>query len=216
MEVLQLRWDKARLFIMSLAVLLLPSCAGNVVYPLAEGSHAPMDQKQSRPKRAVVWSNHAAVGNAIIVRLQQDGVTVVERARLDQVFEEQKIRLTHTPDDDADLLRVGKLLGADHVIFSEATITPAVTSSSYIGRYGGARRTDTVYHLSVSVRSVDVETGEIRWSGTARFPKPIGNPEQGVIMLAQAAMARALCQVESGYEWYDASRWGKSRCIKKE
>ena len=69
------------------------------------------------PVNRISVRNHATAGNQVITLAQQTGLTVVERARLQQIFQEQQIRLTHTADDDADILRVGKLVGADRVIF---------------------------------------------------------------------------------------------------
>jgi hypothetical protein len=135
---------------------------------------------------------------------------------LQAVLNEQGIRLTYTPDSDADVLRVGKLVGAERIIFADATITSAVSSRAYYGAYGGGARSDTVYHLSVAVRNVDVETGEIRWSGSASYPKPINNPEIGVVYLAKSAIARATCPIESGFEWREMSTWTTGGCVKKE
>lgn len=64
--------------------------------------------------RAVVWglgrSDHdLSVENSAITWLQGHGLVVIERAQLEQLFTEQKLRLLHG-DSDAELLRVGKLL----------------------------------------------------------------------------------------------------------
>lgn len=102
--------------------------------------------------RFVVWSNHPGAGNHIIGILRKAGATVVERARLQEVFNEQKIRLSHTPDDDADVLRVGRLIAADRVIFVEVTVNSVNVSSGYVGQYGGGYRSDVVYHPTAAVR----------------------------------------------------------------
>ena len=75
--------------------------------------------------------------------LQNRGFRLVERSHLKQIFREQKIRLTHTSEDEADLLHVGRLIGAEQVVFV---------------MWAGD---------SVSVRGVDVQSGEVSWSGTA-------------------------------------------------
>lgn len=193
-----------------LAVLFLVALASNgcgrTLYPVTTGFHGPIDPgTQTVKRRVVVWSNHPGVANAIAGWLQQGGHTVVERARLQEVFNEQRIRLSHTPDDDADILRIGRLIGAERVVFAEVTVkSEAVSQAYYHPYYGGGGSSGTVYHASVAVRSVNVENGEIRWSGTASYPQAINNPEQAVIYLANAAIARATCRVESDYEWSDA------------
>lgn len=183
-----------------LLTIVFPGCA-RTLDPVTTGFHAPIDPNAPKNPKVVVWGNHAGMVNAIIGWVQQGGATVVERARLQEVFEEQKIRLTHTTDDEAGLLKVGRLIGADHVIFAEATVTPATSSRAYVGSYGGGAVSETVYHVGVAVRGVAVESGEVRWSGTAHYPGPINNPEQGIVYLAQSAIARALCRVEVGYTW---------------
>ena len=69
--------------------------------------------------------------------------------------------------------------------------------------------------MSVAVRGVDVESGEIRWSGAAHYPGAISNPEQGVVFLAEFALGHAICPVEAGYEWKEAAGgFGDAGCLK--
>jgi hypothetical protein len=75
--------------------------------------------------------------------LQKRGFTLVERSYLNLVLREQKVRLTNTSEDEADLLQVGRLVGAEQIIFVHYAI--------------GA----------VAVRGVNIQTGEVVWSGTA-------------------------------------------------
>lgn len=191
-------------------LLLIQGC--RTIYPVSTGSHAPFDQAAKDKKtRFVVWSNHPGVANTVTDMIQQKGYTVVERARIMEILNEQKIQLTHSPDDSADVLRVGRLVGADRVVFAEATVRKEAYSTAHVGAdYGGAR-SGTVYHLSVSVRSVAVETGEIRWSGNSYYPGAVGNPEQGLVYLTQSAVNRALCPIEDRYEWQD----GSSGCVRR-
>ena len=180
--------------------LLVISCAHRV-FPVTSGSHALPERGKPIAKRVVVWSNHVIAGNHVIALAQQVGLVVVERARLQQIFDEQKIRLTHSPDDDTHILSVGKLIGADRVIFVELTEKSNMLSRAYVDQSSGFARSETVYHVSLALRCVDVETGEVRWSGTAQFPQAITNPDQAAVILADVAAARALCPVESGYQW---------------
>lgn len=180
--------------------LLAPAC--RTLYPVSTGSHAPFDPSTKEKKyRFVIWSNHPGVTNTLTDMATQRGHRVVERARIAEVLNEQKVQLTHSSDESADVLRVGRLVGADMVVFAEATVRAAAYSNAYVGQYGGAAQSGTVYHLSVSVRAVSVETAEVRWSGTSSYPGPINNPEQGLVQLTQSAVARALCPIEDGYVW---------------
>lgn len=193
-----------RHLLLLVSTLMMVVGCGCTVYPVTTGSHSTLEKiDPAKPRRVVVWGNHSAVVNATTQYLQQGKLIVIERARLKQVLAEQKIRLTSTPDDEADLLRVGRLLGADWIVFAEANITSAEERGASVNAYGGESYARTVFHLSVSVRNVSVETGEIRWSGTATYPRPIRNPEQGLIYLTNSAIARATCPIESGYAWSD-------------
>jgi len=140
-----------------------------------------------------VWSNHVGVEHYITGLLLQAGYRVVERARLQQIFDEQKIRLSHTPDTEADMLRVGRLVGASQVIFA----------------------TVAMYDGQVTVRSVDVESGEVRWSGTASHPRLSELREVGTTHLAWLAISRATCRFENRYEWVDPSSSESGGCVQK-
>ena len=156
----------------------------NVAYEQSVGNHFSPGPKVKNAKSVVVWSNDSVVESVLIGMLQSAGLVVVERVRLQQVFKEQQVRLTHTSDDDADLLRVGKLIGADRVVFAE------VKSKE---------------HLSVGVRGVDVETGAIRWSGMAYYNVATSTTEHGLVNLTVTVMFRAICPVEAGYVWINPS-----------
>ncbi len=121
-----------------------------VAYTITSGSHIRASdeelansQKRGQPKptrRYVVWGNHQGATNAVIEEPQRHGTRVVERARLQAIFDEQKISLTHSSEDDMNLVRVGMLAGADRAIFVEASER-------------------TLYLPSVSVRAVRIDSG---------------------------------------------------------
>ena len=158
------------------------------IYSLADGFHTTLPTPQTR---IVVWGNHpGAVGTATTWLLKR-GLRVVERAKLQQLFNEQDIRLTHTPDDEANILRVGKILGAQTIVFVETKITSQEFSETRVSAYYGRSASYTVYNVGLSLRGVEVETGEISWSGTAHFPEPAANVERGVVVLTCHALATA-------------------------
>lgn len=199
-----------RIFIIFLSLftgsLLFIGCESErrVIRVTTTGSHAPQADmsKPAKPVRFVVWGNHPGMVAQIIDILVRGGQTVVERARLQEVLSEQKIRLTHTPDDDAEILRVGRLLGADRLVFAEATIRPEVWNNTVVTpQFGGASGSGTIYHLSVMVRAVNAETGEVRWNGAAQYTRPVNEPDNGIVLLTKAAVSRATCPIELGYVW---------------
>lgn len=187
-----------------LVLLTLAGCGGRI-YPATSGFHAPGETfgfghdmngrfMPSKPEAVVIWANHAGVEHHLAGVLLRDGYTVVERARLQQIFNEQKFRLMYTPDSEADVLRVGQLAGATQVIFVEVQREPTFGHE--------------IKSASVGIRSVSVETGQVRWSGTARVMTTdwyvIQDAQEGG--LAEMAMRRATCPVETGrFEWIEPS-----------
>lgn len=169
-------------------IVLMVGCGGCTLYPVTDGFHKTLPP---RGTRAVVWGDHPSSAGTATTWLQKRGLTIVERARLQQIFNEQQIRLTHTPDDEAQVLRVGKLLGAETVIFVDTFFQKELASRHYVGEYGGWGRTDTVYSASVSIRGVNVETSEVVWSGTARYPRPAQGIEDALVKLTCQALATA-------------------------
>lgn len=167
----------------------LSGCASNKIYPITDGFHHTLPQPNTR---IVIWGNDPVVTGTATTWLQKRGLRVVERARLMQIFEEQRIRLTHTPDDEAPILRVGKILGAGVVIFIDGSATAGVQSSYSVSRYGGGGGSQSVYSDAVSIRGVDVESSEVLWTGNARYPQQTGgSPEDGLMKLTCQALATA-------------------------
>jgi len=99
----------------------------------------------------------------------------------------------YSSDDDAQILKVGKILGAGSIVFVETETSSSQTSTAFIGQYGGGSRSETVTNASVAVRGVNVESGEVMWTGTAHYPQAINNPEAGIVYLTQTAVLRGLC-----------------------
>ncbi len=206
--------------ILLLALLLLmgfgcasdPAPNPSALRSISHGSHVPYSderwerilRKQDDKLRFVVWGNHPGALHRVMGILLAGGNTVVERVRLQQIFDEQRIRLTHTPDDDANILKVGKLAGADRVIFIE------VSDREQSALFG------TVHHVSAAVRCVAVESGEVRWSGHSTLSRPITDPEAALPALAEGAMGRAICPLERGYEWVELTADGPGAGCKKK
>jgi hypothetical protein len=142
--------------------------------------------------------------------LHQMGFRIVERSRLQQVFDEQKTRLTYSTDDDAQILKVGKILGASSIVFVETETSSSQVSGAFVNQYGGGSRSETVTNASVSVRGVDVERGEVMWTGAAHYPQAINNPEAGIVYLTQYAVGRGLCPAGAWKNDSVECDWGKA------
>ena len=118
------------------------------------------------------------------------GFRVVERARLHQILSEQQLSLSGLIDESQSV-RIGKLLGANAIVVGE------------VGQWETLQRhTDTVYiplplygaiapfpiqgqqwaenWVSVSLRVIDVETGELVFSGSGQYERGVRNPPQQI------------------------------------
>ena len=77
-------------------------------------------------------------------------VNVVERAELDEVFKEQVVQLQHA--DDADVLKVGKLVGAQAIVVGEV-------------QQWERSEGDQISRVSLAFRMIDVESGVVLFNG---------------------------------------------------
>jgi hypothetical protein len=170
------------------AGLLLVGCSHSLK-PIATGSHSQLEENPSS-RRAVVWSNNAGVSSAVVEWLQRAKVTVVDRSSL-----------RAPSNDESELVTRAKEAGVDWVVIAEASVAPAVASGAYTNAHYGVASSNTVYHLAVSVRNIDVASGQVRWSGAARYGAPVSNPEVGLMYLTKAAIGRATCPIERGFIW---------------
>jgi len=190
-----------RRIILGCVSLLLLACAmdDSVMYPITSGSfHRPPTPLKS----AIVYPDSQGGGYVVSVGYptaealtettafpHKIGIRVVERDSLPRLLEEQHLQLRLGDERYSDLLHVGKLVGADHVVFVQARVD-----------------------ASVSVRAVGVETGEVVWLGTARYPRPVSSPTGGEIPgLTRLAIARAICDPSKWTEW---SAKGPANCKK--
>lgn len=181
---------------------LLAAACSNTVYPVTSGSHTQINLEEAakgpRP-RMIIQADDPAIASALTTFFLSAGMTLVERSQLDKVLTEQVIQQSLTADGEARLIQAGKIIGANRLVIAEH-------QSSGDSFYG--------YTLSVSVRGIEIESGKVRWSGRALYPKPINNPGAGVGYLAVSAVARALCPIEQGFQWSEASAFSSGGCKK--
>lgn len=113
----------------------------------------------------------------IVTTLMLDlDVHMVERAKLDEVLKEQVIQLTHA--DDANVLKVGKLLGAQAIIVGEV-------------QQWERRVQERTHSVSLALRMIDVETGVLQFSGEGHLTDPTtDNPESSARLIVHRILAR--------------------------
>ena len=157
-------------------ILLLSGCAP-VSLPLTEGFHTELPPPHTM---ALIWGSHPTVVAAATTWLLQQGLIVIEQSKLQQILAEAP-----NPEmpvgKDATVLKAAKSLGVKLVVF--------ITQSG------------DVRAPIVTVRGVDVETTQILWSGSARYPEYMKRPFSDLLVnLTCEALAAA---------------WGRE-CTKKE
>lgn len=121
-------------------------------------------------------------------QLSKAGFSVVERARLFEILKEQSLSLTGALDT-SQTMQIGRLSGAKALVVGE------------VGQYTTRdRKTDTTYfplllsgqttyipvqgqqwmesYVSLSLRVIDAETGQMIYSGSGQFDRGLTNPPQ--------------------------------------
>jgi hypothetical protein len=113
----------------------------------------------------------------IVTTLMLDlDVHMVERAKLDEVLKEQVIQLTHA--DDANVLKVGKLVGAQAIIVGEV-------------QQWERQEHERANSVSLGLRFIDVETGLLLFSGEGHLTDPTtDDPENSARMIVHRILAR--------------------------
>ncbi|MGQ0665923.1 MAG: CsgG/HfaB family protein [Nitrospiraceae bacterium] len=113
----------------------------------------------------------------IVTTLMLDlDIHMVERAKLNEVLKEQVIQLTHA--DDANVLKVGRLLGAQAIVVGEV-------------QQWERRAEERAHSVSLALRVIDVETGLLLFSGQGHLTDPTTDePESSARLIVHRILAR--------------------------
>ena len=177
----------AKLFMYLTALLLLTTgCHGYafIETPTTDGFHSKLPSPYTR---AVVWGGRPDTVQSASTWLLKKGILVVDQTKVLQAAADQKVSLTGYQYLETDVLRMAKLVGARLVVFSNAE----VGSWEALDWSSGLPRSQRVYSATVALRAVDVNTGEIEWSGKAQSTERFSNIEDGVSLLTCHALATA-------------------------
>ena len=179
--------------------------------PITDGYHSKLPTPYTR---AVVWGTRPDTVQSVSTWLLKKGILVVDQAKLMQAAADQKISINGYQYLETDVLRTAKLVGARLVVFANAE----VGSWKVVGMDSGLPRSMKVYSGTISLRAVDVNTGEIEWSGKAQSSERFNNLEEGISQLTCHALATAwglrnpgntspesICPTGSGVMVYDTS-----------
>jgi hypothetical protein len=103
-------------------------------------------------------------------------INMVERAKLDEVFKEQVIQLKHA--DDAEVLKVGKLAGAQAIVVGEVQQWERTEG-------------DQISRVSLALRMIDVESGLVLFNGEGHGSDATADDPEGLArVIAHRILAR--------------------------
>jgi uncharacterized protein DUF3365 len=128
--------------------------------------------------RAIVWGNHPDAANSLKTWLLKRRITVVDEAKVSQIAVERGM---HNGLSNADVLKAAKVAGAKQVVFVEADISSQ--------RFDILRQLR--HNVSLHIRALDVDSGEIAWNGNARSTAPFTDLTEGIHQLTCHALATA-------------------------
>ena len=152
--------------------------------PNKDGFHSKLPSPYTRE---VVWGGRPDTIQSASTWLLKKGILVVDQTKVLQAAADQKVSLTGHQYLETDVLRMAKLVGARLVVFSNAE----VGSWEALDWSSGLPRSQRVYAATVALRAVDVNTGEIEWSGKAQSTERFANIEEGISLLTCHALATA-------------------------
>lgn len=182
----QLSWTGFLMLLGAAALINVGGCRSysTIETPTTDGFHAKLPSPYTR---AVVWGGRPDTVQSVSTWLLKKGILVVDQAKVLQAAADQKVSLSGYQYLETDVLRMAKLVGARLVVFANAE----VGSWEVVGWDSGLPRNQRVYAATISLRAVDVNTGEIEWSGKAQSTERFGNLEDGITVLACHALATA-------------------------
>ena len=195
--------------LMGIVLAVLLGCAPT--HPITSGFVAPTNQNTPGLTRVVVWSSDPKLEPILLSWVQDHGGTVIDPSRVQEVVTQEHITLSPSPTVEQDLVRVARLVGAEQVLVAAVTMESHPVTWMYAGHKEGGERVNTLYDPSVTVRSLNGKTGEIRWTVSASGQGPVFVPARAIIELTETALKRATCETEPGHEWQD-----DSGCIDKQ
>ncbi|MBI3806154.1 MAG: PDZ domain-containing protein [Nitrospirae bacterium] len=103
-------------------------------------------------------------------------VNMVERTELDEVFKEQVVQLKHA--DDAEVLKVGKLVGAQAIVVGEVQQWERIEG-------------EQISRVSLALRMIDVESGVVLFNGEGYgSDATVDDPEGLARVIAHRILAR--------------------------
>jgi hypothetical protein len=118
----------------------------------------------------------AKVSSIVTNLLLELDIAIVERSKLEQVFEEQVVQLKYS--DEANALRIGKIAGAKAIIVGEV-------------QQWESTEPEKIAKVALTLRMIDVETGQLLFDGEGHSNDPISaTPDNLARLIAHRIITR--------------------------
>ena len=177
-------------------VVWLVGCASSLdhvdLQPKTVGYQAPIPKAGTR---VVVWGNHTMAVDNASMWLHQRGLVVLDRTRLQQGLNEKGVRLNGSSKDWANILEAGKRVGADLVAFVEVSNVKQGQKFTL-----SQVRSAPSFSLTVELRGVDPQTGEVKTKSKAWQTGPAEDPDFVIEELTSRALVGAWKSGPSEYK----------------
>ncbi len=175
------------LFLILLFGALLPSCSSSL-HIVTDGSSKRLPQKDAR---IAVWGLRPVVTHTVVAWLRNSGFAVMEPSELQQAFDKEHIRVSRSFADEQHAVRLARQLNVALVIFTQSvlgeTVVSGMSTTAGAAPFPGSVPT-TFSSASVALRGVEVASGELVFSATARYPQQLAaaGPDTLAILACQA------------------------------
>lgn len=160
-----------------------------VLFPETEGYHHKLPKPGSR---VIVWTDAGRVPLIAVTWLHKRGLILIEPAKVLQVLGAERGGLT--VHEEARLLQAGRLLNAATLILLDSTVGAGGDRAPVSAGDGKGHSRDKWYgDGSVTVRGVDIESGELIFLGHAAYPERlfVGDEKEMTAKLICQAFATA-------------------------
>ena len=132
--------------------------------------------------RVVVWGTHPEAVRSLATWLLKQGYIVVDELKISQLARENS---SHLPLSSVEVLKLAKITGAKEVIFVDAEVL-TWRSPELLDVFVAD---PNAYKVSLYIRALNVETGEIDWNGKALSRERFKDLSKGMHQLTCNALA---------------------------
>ena len=175
------------LAVCSMVLLLLTTgCQTYSPYPVtqADGTYVKLPNASIK---AVVWGARPESVQSLTTWLMKRGMTLVDDVKVNQMVSDMRLYQAASTISNAEIFKMGKAVGARQIVFVDTDVSTWRTAD--IEAFFG--QTQNLYTVSVFIRALDAESGEIQWSGKAFSMNKFTNLKEGIHQLTCHALATA-------------------------